>query len=120
MPAFVTRTIAQMRNYDSDYSLQWAKNAHFPYLNESDKYQIVAICNSSVESSKVAIKLYNLPEYTKAYGNPEGVPFSFLSLDIAILPSPSKLLVSCLESSVLHIQNHVTDHNHRPRHRQRS
>ena len=114
MPVFVTRTIAQMRNYDSEYSLQWAKNAHFPYLNESDKYQIVAICNSSVESSKEAIKLYNLSENTKAYGNPEGVSFPFLSLDIATLPSPSKLLVFCLESSVFHMQNYVTNHNYRP------
>jgi hypothetical protein len=50
----------------------WARSAHFPYLNESDKYQIVAICNSSVSSAQDAIKLYNLPASTKAYSNPEG------------------------------------------------
>lgn len=50
----------------------WARSAHLPYLKESGKYEIVAICNSSAESSKEAIKLYGLPESTKAYGDPEG------------------------------------------------
>jgi hypothetical protein len=50
----------------------WAKGAHFPFLKESDKYEIVAICNSSVESAKNAIKSYELPSTTKAYGDPEG------------------------------------------------
>jgi len=49
----------------------WAPGAHLPYLKESDKYEIVAICNSSVESSQEAIKTYSLPASTKAYGNPE-------------------------------------------------
>ena len=50
----------------------WAPGAHLPYLQASPDYEIVAICNSSVESSKEAIKLYKLPESTKAYGDPEG------------------------------------------------
>jgi hypothetical protein len=50
----------------------WARGAHLPYLEKSENYQIVAICNSSVESSRDAIKLYNLPEGTRAYGDPEG------------------------------------------------
>jgi predicted dehydrogenase len=50
----------------------WARGAHLPYLKASPDYEIVAICNSSVESSKDAIKLYSLPETTKAYGDPEG------------------------------------------------
>jgi predicted dehydrogenase len=50
----------------------WAPGAHLPYLQESLDYEIVAICNSSVESSKEAIKLYSLPATTKAYGDPEG------------------------------------------------
>lgn len=50
----------------------WARNAHLPFLKSSEKYQIVAICNSSVESSEAAIKLYDLPAETKAYGDPEG------------------------------------------------
>ncbi|KAG4439576.1 hypothetical protein IFR05_004924 [Cadophora sp. M221] len=49
----------------------WAPGAHLPYLKNSDKYQIVAICNSSVESSKAAIAKYELPESTRAYGDPE-------------------------------------------------
>ena len=50
----------------------WARGAHLPYLQESGKYEIVALLNSSVESSKAAIKKYGLPESTKAYGDPEG------------------------------------------------
>lgn len=50
----------------------WARGAHLPFLKSSEKYQIVAICNSSVKSSKEAIKLYDLPAETKAYGDPEG------------------------------------------------
>jgi len=49
----------------------WAPGAHLPYLRDSDKYEIVALCNSSVESSQEAIKLYSLPSTTKAYGDPE-------------------------------------------------
>ncbi|KAF8846918.1 NAD-binding Rossmann fold oxidoreductase family protein [Acephala macrosclerotiorum] len=49
----------------------WAPGAHLPYLKASDKYEITAICNSSVESSKAAIELYGLPGSTKAYGDPE-------------------------------------------------
>jgi predicted dehydrogenase len=52
----------------------WARSAHLPYLQESGKYEIVALLNSSVESSKAAIKQYSLPESTKAYGDPEGQP----------------------------------------------
>ena len=50
----------------------WATRAHHPYLKNTDKYQIVAIQNSSVESAKESIKFHGLPETTKAYGNPEG------------------------------------------------
>lgn len=45
----------------------WATYAHLPRLAASPNYQIVAICNSSLESSKAAIKAHNLPESTKAY-----------------------------------------------------
>jgi predicted dehydrogenase len=57
----------------------WAPHAHLPYMKDNGgEYEIVAICNSSVRSSKEAIKLYNLPSSVKAYGNPEG-SFLFLS-----------------------------------------
>ena len=50
----------------------WARGAHLPYLRDGKEYEIVAICNTSVKSAEEAIKLYGLPESTKAYGSPEG------------------------------------------------
>jgi predicted dehydrogenase len=49
----------------------WAVFAHLPYLRKSSKYTITAICNTSLESSKAAVKAYGLPETTKAYGSPQ-------------------------------------------------
>jgi predicted dehydrogenase len=49
----------------------WAVGAHLPYLRQSSKYTITALCNSSVESAKAAIKAHNLPGDVKAYGSPE-------------------------------------------------
>lgn len=50
----------------------WASVAHLPYINASEgKYEIKALCNSSVESAKKAIDAYNLPSLTKAYGDPQ-------------------------------------------------
>ncbi|KAI0099014.1 oxidoreductase [Nemania sp. FL0031] len=52
----------------------WAAVAHLPGLRElSEYYEIVAVCNSSVESATRAIKQYGLPESTKAYGNPQDI-----------------------------------------------
>lgn len=50
----------------------WATIAHLPYLQQTSKYQIVAIANSSVESAQRAIENYGLSKDTKAYGSPEG------------------------------------------------
>jgi len=50
----------------------WTPNAHLPYLTASPDYQIVALLNSSVDSAKAAIELYDLPVKTEAYRNPEG------------------------------------------------
>ncbi|KAF8865114.1 hypothetical protein BDZ45DRAFT_736756 [Acephala macrosclerotiorum] len=47
----------------------WARHFHLPYIKSSSDYEIVAICNSYIESSQNAIKLFSLPE-TKAYGDP--------------------------------------------------
>lgn len=44
----------------------WAANAHLPYL-QSPKFQIVAICNSSVESAAKSIKDHKLLGEVKAY-----------------------------------------------------
>ena len=50
----------------------WASSAHLPYLQSSaGKYVIIALCNSSVSAAHSAIKAYNLPISTKAYGNPQ-------------------------------------------------
>jgi len=52
-------------------STNWAVVAHLPYLQSSPKYEIVALCNSSVDKAKASIEKYNLPPTTKAYGSPE-------------------------------------------------
>ncbi|KAI9148777.1 Galactose/lactose metabolism regulatory protein GAL80 [Paramyrothecium foliicola] len=54
----------------------WASNAHLPYLlspRGRERYQIVALCNSSVESARRAIQTYNLPSETRAYGDPDAL-----------------------------------------------
>ena len=52
----------------------WAANGHLPYLLSSDKYELVALQNSSAERAVEAIKAYGLdPKKTKAYGTAEGM-----------------------------------------------
>ncbi|KAF9874175.1 oxidoreductase family protein [Colletotrichum karsti] len=54
----------------------WASNAHLPYLlspRGREKYIIVALCNSTEEAAHRAIKIYNLPNHTKAHGDPEAL-----------------------------------------------
>ncbi|KZL78866.1 oxidoreductase family protein [Colletotrichum incanum] len=51
----------------------WASRAHLPYLlspRGRSKYTITALCNSSVDAARRAIKAYDLPAETKAYGSP--------------------------------------------------
>lgn len=51
----------------------WASQAHLPYLlteRGRERYKIVALCNSSEEAAKRAIKAYDLPADVKAYGSP--------------------------------------------------
>ena len=48
----------------------WAAKAHLHYLLRSPKYQIVALCNSSVANAKAAILAHGLPATTKAYALP--------------------------------------------------
>jgi predicted dehydrogenase len=52
-------------------TMSWAVFAHIPYLKATSKYEIVALCNSSVSSAEAAIKAHGLPATTKAYGSPE-------------------------------------------------
>ncbi|KAJ8115956.1 hypothetical protein ONZ43_g4547 [Nemania bipapillata] len=50
----------------------WAASTHLPALKAlPEQYEIVAVCNSHVESAKQAIKGYRLSESARAYGNPE-------------------------------------------------
>ncbi|KAI9759271.1 MAG: hypothetical protein M4579_002480 [Chaenotheca gracillima] len=49
----------------------WAVNAHLPYLRASPDYEIVALCNSTVESAQKSIAHHGFGPDTKAYGNPE-------------------------------------------------
>jgi predicted dehydrogenase len=54
----------------------WASYAHLPYLlspSGREKYQIVAVCNSSAQSAREAIELHKLPKSTRAYGDAEGL-----------------------------------------------
>lgn len=44
----------------------WATLAHYPYLKSSDHYKIVAVCNSSLQSSQAAIEHFGLKD-AKAY-----------------------------------------------------
>jgi len=49
----------------------WATLAHLPRLTISPNYEIVALCNSTLESTKAAIKAHKLPDSTKAYDSYE-------------------------------------------------
>ncbi|KAF2178458.1 putative oxidoreductase [Zopfia rhizophila CBS 207.26] len=51
----------------------WASLAHLPCLKTSAglaRFTISALCNSSVNAARSAIKAYDLPPTTKAYGSP--------------------------------------------------
>ncbi|KAI0478078.1 oxidoreductase [Xylaria cf. heliscus] len=50
----------------------WAANSHLPGLRAMpEDYEIVAVCNSNLDSATTAIKQYGLPESTKAYADPK-------------------------------------------------
>ncbi|EON69207.1 hypothetical protein W97_08466 [Coniosporium apollinis CBS 100218] len=51
----------------------WANSAHLPYLRNTSKYSIIALCNSSVEAAQASVKANGLPAETKAYGSPENL-----------------------------------------------
>ncbi|KAH7313552.1 oxidoreductase [Stachybotrys elegans] len=65
----------------------WAVVAILPTLFNSPDYELVAVCNSSVESSRRAIEFHNLPASVKAYGNPK---------DLADDPDVDMVFVSVL------------------------
>jgi hypothetical protein len=53
---------------------QWGPKSHLPYFLSArgkEKFQIVAVQNSSTESAQQAIKDFGLPPTARAYGSPE-------------------------------------------------
>ena len=46
---------------------------YLPYLKDTSKYTITALCNLSVGIARAAIKVHGLPPTTKAYGSPQGL-----------------------------------------------
>ncbi|KAH0191252.1 NAD-binding Rossmann fold oxidoreductase family protein, partial [Aureobasidium melanogenum] len=60
----------------SSTATNWAVLAHLPYLqSEHGKalYEIVALCNSSVDSARRSVKHFGLAESVKTYGSPENL-----------------------------------------------
>jgi predicted dehydrogenase len=61
----------------------WAANAHLPYLqNPESKFEIVAVCNSSVESAAKSVRDLNLKGSVKTYGNAQGMSMSMIGLSL--------------------------------------
>lgn len=50
---------------------KWGVSAHLASLRPSPHYEIVAVCNSSVESARRSIEFHKLPASVKAYGSAE-------------------------------------------------
>lgn len=51
----------------------WATKTHLPYILASPKFKLIAVCNSTIESSQAAIKNHNLGPEVAAYGSPEAL-----------------------------------------------
>jgi predicted dehydrogenase len=52
----------------------WASSAHLPYLlspRGRARFEIVALCNSSIDAARKAVQAYHLPAATKVYGDPK-------------------------------------------------
>lgn len=53
-------------------TVSWASVAHLPYLlspHGKARYEIMPLCNSSLESAKRAVEAFKLPPATKTYGD---------------------------------------------------
>jgi predicted dehydrogenase len=50
---------------------KWGVSAHLASLHPSPHYEVVAVCNSSVESARRSIEFHKLPASVKAYGSAE-------------------------------------------------
>jgi len=51
----------------------WGAIAHLPSLRASPHYEIVALCNSTIESAQSSIDFHKLGPNVKAYGSPEDI-----------------------------------------------
>lgn len=49
----------------------WATNSHLPYLKQTERFVIAALCNTTVAAAEAARAKYSLPPSTKCYGSPE-------------------------------------------------
>jgi predicted dehydrogenase len=52
---------------------EWAVVAHLPFYIHSPDFEIVALCNSSVEAAQRSIEVHGLPKTTKAYAKPQDI-----------------------------------------------
>lgn len=62
--------------FSANTATSWGRFAHLPYLLSSagkEKFVIVAVLNSSIESAKLAIASFGLSPNTRAYGDPEAL-----------------------------------------------
>ena len=73
----------------------WGVSAHFPCY-ASPHYELVAVCNSSVESARKSIAAHKLPATTRAYGQPE---------DLAADPGVDLVVVSVVVMKHLMLAN---------------
>lgn len=48
---------------------RWAITSYLPTYKTSPNYELVALCNSTVESAKRSIEFHGLPSTVKAYGD---------------------------------------------------
>ncbi|KAF6818013.1 oxidoreductase family protein [Colletotrichum sojae] len=51
----------------------WAVKSILPSLRNSPKYEVVALCNSSLEAAQRSIEFHDLPKETRTYDNPESM-----------------------------------------------
>lgn len=55
--------------FSTRFQADASNKGHLPYLVASPKFNIVALCNTSVASAQAAVKRHNLPNSTKTYGS---------------------------------------------------
>ena len=80
----------------------WASAAHLPYLLSDrgrQSYKIVALCNSSEEAARTAIKAYSLASDVKAYGSPQDVAAD-PGIDLVVCATRVDVHYSTIEPSV--------------------